>query len=74
MVHSSTKTRPRTNLKKKKKKKKKRKKKKEKKKKREKRYKKSSQVPTTELNPGDIKSREVELGSHSWMGCLAAEL
>ena len=25
-------------------------------------------------NPGEIKSREVELGSHSWVDCLAAEL
>ena len=25
-------------------------------------------------NTGEIKSREVELGSQSWMDCLAAEL
>ena len=25
-------------------------------------------------HPGEIKGREVELGSHSWMDCLAAEL
>ena len=25
-------------------------------------------------SPGEIKSREVELGSHSWMDCLVAEL
>ena len=25
-------------------------------------------------SPGEIKSRELELGSHSWMDCLVAEL
>ena len=25
-------------------------------------------------SPGEVKSREVELGSHNWMVCLAAEL
>ena len=25
-------------------------------------------------SPGEVKSLEVELGSHSWMGCLADEL
>ena len=31
---------------------------------------------STEMNssPGEIDSREVEVGSHSWMDCLPAEL
>ena len=28
----------------------------------------------SEESPGEIKSREVELGCHSWTVCLAAEL
>ena len=31
-------------------------------------------ISATPENPVEIKRREVELGSHSWMDCLLAEL